>query len=37
LTNWASDVQDVGQVVTEQIAPLQTTDGTTDLVADRAL
>jgi len=33
----SSDGQDFGQVVTEHLAPLQTTYGTTDLVADSAL
>ena len=37
LSGKSSDVQDFGQVVTEHLKPLQTTSGTTDLVADSAL
>ena len=37
LSGHSSDVQDFGQVVAEHIKPLQTTYGTTDLVADSAL
>jgi transposase len=37
LSGNSSDVQDFGQVVTEHIAQLQTTSGTTYLVADSAL
>jgi transposase len=37
LSGNSSDVQDFGQVVTEHVEPLQTTYGTTYLVADSAL
>ena len=37
LSGQSSDVQDFGKVVTEHITPLQTTYGTTALVADSAL
>jgi transposase len=37
LSGHSSDTRDVGQVVRAHMAHFQTTDGTTDLVADRAL
>jgi len=37
LSGNSRDTRDVGQVVREHMAPLQTTYGTTYLVADRAL